>query len=271
MTQVPILTYHANNINGVDYQNNDHEALKQDLKLIHQMGFSFMTLDQLMQWKSGFINDSAIENKVVLTCDDGTWFDYHDLEHPSYGEQISFINILKAHQQQTQQQVHMSNFVIVSPAARAILDQKCLIGLGWWGDDWWLDAQQSGLMSIENHSWDHNHGVLENNNINDDTFRCINNEADCDRQLMQSQEYLQQFFSGHHSVKYFAYPYGNYSEYLRHHYLPKKGQSMGLSAAFTTEPQHATRDCDQWAMPRYVCNNDWHNTEQLKQILLRSV
>ncbi|TDR23624.1 polysaccharide deacetylase family protein [Marinicella litoralis] len=268
MTQVPILTYHANNINGMAYQNNDHVALQEDLQLIHDLGFRIISLDELMQWKAGNMSDSEFEKTVVLTCDDGTWFDYHDVDHPTYGKQISFFNILKNHQQQTHTPVHMSNFVIVSPAARVILDEKCLVGRGWWTDDWWLAAQKSGLMAIENHSWDHNHGVLDNKNADDDSFKAIDNQADCDRQLKQSQEFLSRFFAGQHPVKYFAYPYGNFSDFLRYEYLPTQGTQLGLVAAFTTEPKHVTSKSHLWAMPRYVCNNDWNNTEQLKNLLL---
>ena len=267
MTQVPILTYHANNINGLTYQNNDHVALHQDLQLLHSMGIQVISLAQLMQWKTGLIADSDVENAVVLTCDDGTWFDYYDVDHPSCGKQISFFNILKNHQLQTQQAIQMSNFVIVSPQARVILDEKCLVGKGWWTDEWWLAAQQSGLMRIENHSWDHNHGVLNNNNINDDSFRCIDNLLACEQQIKQSQHFLHQRL-GEGSAQYFAYPYGNFSEYLRYDYLPNMGAELGLVAAFTTEPKHVNQSSDVWAMPRYVCNNDWNNTDQLKQILL---
>lgn len=267
MTQVPILTYHANNINGLDYQTNDHMALQEDLQLINAMGFRIITLDELMMWRSGRLADSEVEKAVVLTCDDGTWFDYYDVDHPSYGQQISFFNILKRYQQQTQQKVHISNFVIVSPDARVILDQKCLVGRGWWTDDWWMAAQSSNLMSIENHSWDHNHGVLDNKNTHDDSFTAIDNEADCDRQIKQSQDFLNRFFAGQYNAKYFAYPYGNYSEFLRHDYLPAKGAELGLEAAFTTEPKHVTQRSNNWAMPRFVCNNDWNNTDQLRNIL----
>ncbi len=265
--QVPILTYHGNGIDGVDYHNNDHVALAADLELIHQMGFQIISLSQLLEWRLGRLPDSAVEQAVVLTCDDGSWFDYYDVDHPHYGNQTSFFNILKNHQTKHQQLVHISNFVIVSPDARKILDEKCLIGQGWWTDEWWYDAQNSGLMSIENHSWDHNHGVLDNNNINDDTFACIDNQSACDIQIRQSQQHIKTHFEGRHQAEYFAYPYGNYSDYLRHQYLPEYGHQLGLKAALTTEPKHVNLNSDIWALPRYVCNNDWQSAAELRIIL----
>jgi len=265
--KVPILTYHANNINGREYLNNDHEALKADLQLLQRMGFNVITLDQLMKWYAGNLPDKEVANAVVLTCDDGTWFDYYDVDHPFHGHQTSFFNILKQHQQQSGQFIQMTNFVIVSPEARVVLDEKCLVGKGWWTDEWWPLAQQSGLMHISNHSWDHNHGVLENKNIHDDSFRCIDNKGACDQQIKQAQVYLQQVMGRQYNNQYFAYPYGNYSQYLRSEYLPVWGADIGLVAAFTTAAKHVTQSCDVWEIPRYVCNNDWNSTEQLEQIL----
>ncbi len=265
--KVPVLTYHANNINGNAYQNNDHIALAEDLKLIHELGFDVISVDQLMAWHGGQLTDDQFEKTVVLTCDDGTWFDFHDIEHSSFGQQTSFFNILMNHQQKTGCPVHMSNFVIVSPEARQVLDQTCLVGKNWWQDDWWLTAQRSDIMNIENHSWDHNHGVLDNTNHNDDSFRCINTQAACDRQIKRAQVHLQQFMGTDFQSLYFAYPYGNFSDYLRHEYLPEYGHQIGLTAAFTTEPDYVTHNTQLWAMPRFVCNNDWKSTEDLVKIL----
>lgn len=265
--RVPILTYHGNGIDGTEYHNNDHVALAEDLELIQQLGLRNIPLSKLIQWHQGELSDAAVEKSVVLTCDDGSWFDYYDVDHPHYGKQISLFNIIKNHQNKYHQPLHISNFVIVSPDARKVLDEKCLIGKGWWTDEWWQDAQNSGLMSIENHSWDHNHGVLDNNNINDDTFKCIDNKSACDQQIKQAQQYIHGYFKGQYQAKFFAYPYGNYSDYLRHEYLPTYGKQLGLHAALTTEPAHVTKKSDIWALPRYVCNHDWNNVVELERIL----
>jgi len=266
-TRVPILTYHGNNINGLEYTNNDLVAFQADLQLIDAIGWRIITMDQLLAWYAGQLPDEAVKQAVVLTCDDGTWFDYHDLDHPSYGPQKSLFTLLKNHQLATGKQVHMTNFVIVSPEARKRLDQLCLVGRGWWGDDWWQSAQQSGLMSIANHSWDHNHGVLDNNNHSDDSFADIADEASCDQQIKQAQLYLQEKMGIGFNCPYFAYPYGNYSDYLHQKYLPQKARELGLMAAFTTRKDLVSRDTDRWAMPRLVCNYHWNSTTQLADLL----
>ena len=265
--QVPILTYHACDVDGNEHQNNDLVALAEDLQLIHQSGYRVIPMSHLYEWHQGLRSDEAVEKAVVLTCDDGTWFDYYDLDHPFHGRQKSLFNVLKHYQQENDCTVHMSSFVIVSPAARKILDEKCLIGKGWWTDKWWLEAQQSGLISIENHSWDHNHGVLENTNVNDDTFECVNNLSACDQQIKQSQQYIKTYFNAQHEAQFFAYPYGNYSAYLKEEYLPTYGHQLGLRAALTTQAGHVTKESDIWALPRFVCRNDWRSTDQLSQIL----
>jgi hypothetical protein len=265
--RIPILTYHGNGINGRTYETNDLLALQADLQLLSKLGWQVISIDQLLDWMDGQITDEAVEKAVVLTCDDGTWFDYHDLNHPHHGPQQSLFTTLVRHQQASGQPVHMTNFVIVSPEARVILDQRCLVGRGWWGDDWWQAAEDSGLMSIANHSWDHNHGVLDNNNINDDSFRDINDWHSCDRQIRQAQDFLRQKLGGEYRCHWFAYPYGNYSEYLRHQYLPEHGQQIGLRAAFTTDDAYVSKNTERWAIPRFVCNHHWQSTAGLEQIL----
>ena len=265
MVEVPILTYHSNNVLGNDYQNNDHVALAADLKLIHRVGFKIITLDQLMQWFYGKVDDAAVTQAVVLTCDDGSWFDYHDIEHPHFGQQRSFFNIIKDHKEETNSSVHISSFVIASHEGRDELDKTCLAGLGWWKDDWWENAQASGLMGIENHSWDHNHVTFHRDFSRDNSFREVNDKDSCDYQLRHSQAYLNQ--SKGLNAQYFAYPYGNYSQYLKSEYLPQYAAELKLKAAFTTEPKHVTLGSDVWAMPRYVCGEHWQRPEQLEAIL----
>ncbi len=271
MMQVPILTYHANNITGMDYHSNDHIALAADLKLIQQMGLQVISLEQMMKWHSGQAPDTSVENSVVLTCDDGTDFDFHDLDHPDYGPQSSFLNILKNHQSNTGENVHITNFVIVSPQARLVLDDICLVGKGWWNDSWWSTAQNSGIMHIANHSWDHNHAAFDNPNITDDSFHHIDTKPLCEHQIRQAQDYLLKQVGKDYQASFFAYPYGNYSHYLRHEYLPKYGFELGLQAAFTTEPKHVTKLNQIWSMPRYVCNNDWKKPSQLQRILTQTM
>jgi len=268
MNKVPVLTYHSNNITGNDYHNNDHIALQADLVLIEQLGFKIISLDQLIDWHGGQLSDTSVDKAVVITFDDGSWFDYYDMQHPTMGLQKSFYNILKDHQDNTGQKMTASSFVIVSPQARDELDKGSLIGKGWWTDQWWLKTQKDRVLTIENHSWDHNHHTLSATRIKDQSFSSINDFSTCERQVYQSQKYLGQLLKPE-TAKYFAFPYGDFSDYLVFDYLPNNATRLSLKAAFTTEPKYVTKQSNIWQMPRFVCGAHWQDKVGLKEILLQ--
>jgi hypothetical protein len=158
--RVPVLAYHAVNIAGNEYATNDHVAFAADLRLIDDLGLRIVPLHWVVDQVIGAA-DRDLTGCVALTCDDGSAFDFHDLDHPTHGPQRSLFNCLQdfiaERGAQAQPDLHLTSFVIASPEARERMDQACLAGLGWMGEDWWREANESGLMAIENHSWDHNH------------------------------------------------------------------------------------------------------------------
>jgi peptidoglycan/xylan/chitin deacetylase (PgdA/CDA1 family) len=84
-----------------------------------------------------------------------------------------------------------------------------------WSDDWWQSAEDSQLISIENHSWDHLHKTLDNveqvDNLKGD-FKKIVNLIDADKQIKQSSEYINSQIKNKNTTL-FAYPYGDFNEY----------------------------------------------------------
>ena len=161
--RVPVLAYHAVNIAGTDYASNDLVAFAADLRLIDDLGLRIVPL----QWVAEQVTGAASRNLdrcVALTCDDGSAFDFHDLVHPVHGPQRSLyhclLDFIAERGDDAQPDLHLTSFVIASPEARERMDQVCLAGLGWMDEDWWRKASGSGLMAIENHSWDHNHPCL---------------------------------------------------------------------------------------------------------------
>lgn len=267
---IPILTYHAANVLGNDYANNDHVALADDLQLLQRLGLRIIGLDELVAWQRGG-QAPGKHACVALSFDDGTDFDFHDLPHPDFGMQRSFANILRDHQQQSRLPVSASAFVIASPEARRLLDQRGLIGKGWWNDDWWLPAQREGLLSIECHSWDHLHPDLDEVTQRDNRkgdFSYVDCFDDCEGQLRQAADYLATRMEGRRP-RYFAYPWGQSSDYLAEVYLPKFRSAHGFEAAFTTEPEAVTRAHSRWRLPRFVCGRDWRSPQQLADLLGR--
>ncbi len=133
--RVPVLTYHAMNIAGNDYANNDHVALVEDLRAIQRHGLRVVPLALVVDALLGDAPESSVANSVALSFDDGSWFDWHDIEHPTFGMQRGFAGILRDFSTSTHAPVHATSFVIVSPQARTALDRTCMIGRGWWGDE----------------------------------------------------------------------------------------------------------------------------------------
>ncbi len=270
---IPVLTYHAVNVLQNTYADNDHIALASDLHTLASNGWNIVPLRMVVDWHQGSPVEFERNKVVALTFDDGSWFDYYDLDHPTCGLQRSFLNILSDFQaalpadQKTVFQA--TSFVICSPSARTELDRKGLIGKGWWGDEWWKPAHESGLLRIESHSWDHNHPDLDQvaqiNQVKGD-FTSINTYVDCDIQVARSGDYIQEQLEGTRPTL-FAYPWGQASDYIMHIYFPTFQQRHGFTAAFTTEPKPVTKSDDIWALPRFVFGRDWSTPAGLVSLL----
>jgi peptidoglycan/xylan/chitin deacetylase (PgdA/CDA1 family) len=267
--RVPVLTYHSNNIRGNAYANNDHVALAEDLHLIHRKGLRIVPLAHVVDVLLGLAPESTVEDAIALSFDDGSWFDWHDIEHPTCGPQRGFAGILRDFVVETGASAHATNFVIVSPDARAILDRTCLIGRGWWSDDWWREAQREGLITIESHSWDHNHHTLPvtaQREQRKGTFRTIDTYADADAEIRQASDWLDALFAPHRA-NLFAYPYGESNAYLIEDYLPHRVAEHRLRAAFDTTPQPVEASDNRWQLPRFVCGLHWQDPAELERVL----
>lgn len=269
--KIPVLTYHSINVIKNTYAQNDHLALASDLMTIAELGFKVIPLSRVVDWHQGLFTDEEAYRTVAITLDDGSWFDYYDLDHPTCGRQRSMFNILGDFQAQAQisQSVHATSFVISSPDARASLDKSCMIGKDWWGDQWWLDASSSGLMDIACHSWDHVHPELDHVAQQDQVkgdFSQVRTFADCEIQFARAGEYIGEVLGGNRPAL-FAYPYGVASEYTVQCYLPDFRATHQYRAAFTTEPKAVSKSDNAWLLPRFVCGKDWQSPEGLKDIL----
>ncbi|HMB61175.1 MAG TPA: polysaccharide deacetylase family protein [Xanthomonadales bacterium] len=271
--KVPVLTYHAVNVMENTYAENDHIALAADLQTLAQEGWEIVPLHDVVDWHQGKSAGFEGRKVVALTFDDGSWFDYHDLDHPTCGMQRSFFNILKDFQASQSDDrrfvVHATSFVISSPDARHELDKKGLIGKGWWGDDWWRAAQESGLLSIECHSWDHVHPDLDVVAQKDQlkgNFSAVDSYEDCTVQVARAGDYIQEQL-GNVRPNLFAYPYGESSNYLVNCYFPEFRHRHEFVAAFSTEPKPLTKEANIWSLPRFVFGRDWSSPRELVTLL----
>lgn len=245
-------------------------ALSEDLAAIRERNFQIVRLSELVRWFRNGMSSASKGGLVALTCDDGGDFDFHDLPHPSHGPQRSVLNRLRDFQRlHPASSPHITSFVIVSPEARVELDKSCMVGRGWWNDDWWRQAVESGLMEIGSHSWDHNHDALPetfSHGVPRGTFGTITNRELADLEIRRSHEFLSRV-APNPGAKLFAYPYGESSEYLRTHYFPAFAPDLGIDAAFGDAPQYLAEGSDIWNLPRFICGRDWKSSDQLCDIL----
>ena len=280
--RVPVLTYHSLNVHGRDYGNNDHIAFRDDLAMLCRNGWHIAPLFEVVSAYLG-MSPALPEKSVAITFDDGSDFDFHDLAHPEFGVQRSMFNIM-CDQVSSSKSVanphatgypkphpkpHATSFVIVSPNARAQLDKACILGKGWWRETWWNDAVSSGLMSIANHSWDHNHDCVTPVAVRAQTkgnFRCIESIEDADAEIRAGAQYLHGAVPNP-GAQFFAYPYGEANDYLIHEYLPAQTANPFVLAAFGTQGGVVTETSDRWHLPRYVCGFHWKTPDAFAELL----
>lgn len=270
--RIPVLTYHAVNISGNDYADNDHVAFAADLRLIDDLGLRIVPVHWVVDQLLGTANRD-LSRCVALTCDDGSDFDWFDLGHPTHGPQRSLANIMADFIAErgvaAQPDLHLTCFVIASPEARGYLDRNCLAGRGWMGDAWWKPALQSGRIAIENHSFDHNHAAIPLPGIDGmerGSFYPVDSHERANAEIAQATRLIDAIIAPQRTTL-FCYPYSHANDYLRTQYFPQCGNVHGMHAAFGDGATPVTQDSDRWNLPRYICGWHWKSPHELRAIL----
>ncbi len=274
-----ILTYHPIHVVENTYEGSDLVALERDLATIERLGIPVRPLHELFPPPGTDPRSppgiADVGPCVAITFDDGSVFDYVDHDHPTCGRQRSAATILReaarTHRTLAAARPLAATFVIASPAARAELDRKDYGGGNYWPDDWWAQAAASGVLSVESHSWDHNHASLERSVQRDNvrgTFRNIETWDEAEAEIARSLDYI----AARSGVRprFFAYPWGEASDYLAREYLPRRGPALGLHAALSGPDKargFATRASDRWLVPRLICGSDWKAPGELEALL----
>jgi peptidoglycan/xylan/chitin deacetylase (PgdA/CDA1 family) len=207
---------------------------------------------------------------VALSADDAPVFDWFDMDYPGLGPQRGFRSILQAHQRVSGRSMHLTSFAIASPEARAALDRQCLHGQDWMRHDWWPEAASSDLIAIENHSWDHNHSAIARSAQRDNvrgTFRNIETLAEAEAEIRQASDWLDALCPQGPRRSLFAYPYGEFNDYLAGEYLPHHQTEHRLRAAFTVEAKPISRGDSPWLLGRYVAGFHWRDPGRLESLL----
>ncbi len=268
---VPILTYHSANVSGDDYLTNDHVAFAEDLRLVSALGWTIAGLDRVIDALLGG-RPLPVGRMLGIALDDGTDFDFMDLDHPRWGRQRGMFGIvtdfLREHPD-AQPGMHVTSFVVVSSAARQELDRTCLIGSGWWSDGWWTAAVASGRWAIGNHSFDHNHlGIARSvaNVPERGTFRNIADLAAAEAEIAAAAAHLRAVVPNPGDAL-FAYPYGEANDYLVREYFPQHHERIGVKAALASDGGPVTEASDRWLLPRYVFGHHWKSPAELSRLL----
>lgn len=267
--RVPVLTWHSMSMDGMDYSTNDHIAFAQDLRTIHRLGLRIVSLAQIARAiVEGRLDE--LEGCVGLSLDDGADPDYFDFPHPVWGAQRSMRHVLadfRAEVGDAQTGPAATAFAIASPDARAELDRTCMQGLGWWNDGWWAEADAEGLVTIESHSWDHNHiGMAQTAvDVAKGSFD-LTTRAQADAEIARASRFVRER-RGRGGDVLFAYPYGPASGYLAREYFPDASADHGVYAAFTVEPRPVTAADSRWTLPRYMCRAHWRSSDELEKLL----
>lgn len=270
--RVPILTYHAVNIAGNDYARNDHVAFADDLITIDRLGLRVVPLRWVVEQRLG-IAERDLDGCVALNCDDGSDLDFRDLDYPPHGLQRSFLNLLRDfiadRGAEAQPHLHLTSFVIASPEARLHIDRGALFGRGWMSEDWWREAGASGLVAIENHSWDHNHPAIQIAGVDGmprGSFLAVDNDVRAEAEIADAARYINARIAPR-QTRLFCYPFSHVPAFLHDDYLPRRAAELGIQAAFGDGAEPVTMASDIWNLPRYICGWHWRSPEGLKRIL----
>jgi peptidoglycan/xylan/chitin deacetylase (PgdA/CDA1 family) len=272
--KIPILSYHSHHVMGSTYEKNDHIALSDDLRTIHAEGFKIVPLRWLVDWFLGRRNQR--DKAIAITFDDGCDLDWIDFNHPQHGFTRSFRAILeefKVEAGNEQPHLQASCFVIGSPTARGEIDDKAYGGSDILNDYWWKSAENSGILKIYNHGWDHNYPFIEcvhrKNNARG-IFNNIDTYEECQDEVQRAAEYIgQQIYPSWPDL--FAYPYGESSGYIKEIYFPQFTEQHKTIAAFGASGGYLTKGSFRWDLPRFVYGNlpplGWRTTAELRDIL----
>ena len=89
----------------------------------------------------------------------------------------------------------------------------------------------------------------------------VRNLEHCREQVVQAGEFIERKTG--RAPCFFAYPFGESSEYIRNEYFPFHRDEHHCLAAVGTDSGLVTVQSNRWNLPRFVCGRDWSAPEEL--------
>jgi hypothetical protein len=98
-------------------------------------------------------------------------------------------------------------------------------------------------------------------------FFCIDRPEPAEEQILRAERYLEEKLGSTRS-RLFAYPYGHVPDYLRDQFFPAHAEKF--KAAIATGGDYFCQASPRWAVPRFVCGEDWKSPEEFEAILIEA-
>lgn len=278
--QVPVLLYHPQVIGErCDADDTDVLAMRRDLQLLRDLGFTPTPARRIVEWRLGLRSGSTLPARpVVITTDDGHNRNYLRTRHPARPCAADLPSVREIAEEFD---AHVTMFVIASPAVRARLSA------GYNSDIWWFDAERHPLLSVQNHSADHEHQALAERVFDPALDAHLPAAGHADGRWRGEHDPLR--WSTHAAADvavaragryiggltgywpdFFAHPFGLVSPYLEQLYLPAYPREHEIAAAFCTEgrpERFVTRRSPIFCLPRLTRGYSWRSATEFTALL----
>ncbi len=245
---IRVLTFHSAQFSGCDANTHPTLALESLLETLQRYEWTVVPLswvvDYLLEKRQ---RESLPEKAVVITFDDRFYLDVIDGEYDycAYKRGVSTPSVLRVlrefkerHPQLPYGSPHVTLFITAAGLESYYLEAA-------------LEGEREGLLEIGSHTLSHAR------------LGGVNTLEEADREIHAST--LQIFARTGVCPSFFAYPYGEASDYLVREYLPSRHGC--LAAAFSTECKAVSREDNHWFLPRCVWSWDWTSERQLLLML----
>lgn len=278
--QVPVLLYHPQTIGpNCTADDTDVLALRRDLGLLRDMGFTPVPARYIVEWRLGLRAGSTLPARpVVITTDDGHNRNYLRTRHPTLPCAAGLPSVREIAEAFG---VHITMFVIASPVMRSALSPA-----GYYSDVWWYDAERHPLIAIQSHTADHEHQALTERVTDpalgallpaagntDGRWRGENNPlrwgnyVSADVAIARAGRYIGSVTG--YWPDFIAHPFGLVSPYLEGVYLPTLGHEHEIVAAFCTEgvEPFVSRRSPIFCLPRLTRGFSWFTAGEFRAMI----